>query len=346
MNQNEKKRKLLESIISITDKSNNNVITYPEIKSISIHYDINTNINHLVLNDKMIHRKNKFQVNYNCVECGRNNDISLNTLMSKIDRHKWNCSTCMNLLVDLNSCTGLFDTALNKTDVQLKIINDKNDFNAMDVDFRQKYFDKFMMEQTFSRIKLNVIGFQNDKYTDINSIQYVDVYRNNPSYKCYEPMIYITTNDTIQYPINVTVFCSLCGYKYKTKNLNSFRNKETICCKMCETEIHNKNKKEQDLFYKTKLQQKFIKYCKSSDICIKNGPRITYNFNGLKTWNIHFELPQNNMYIEVVGNLEKQYEDSERTKYIKSYANENNYTYVQIYPKNFVKVTKTLKKIM
>lgn len=309
--------------------------------------DISKNIHHFRYDNTIVRRKNKIVISYNCVKCKRENILSLNNIISKIDRNKSTCNSCQSILLQDYSFGD------NNSSLLGKMKNDERDFLNMDQTFQDNYHRKIMSAVQFNLLRKNMKTFQNEKYIISDDITYFPYFRNNPSMKCFEPMFYDKIRDTIEKPLNIKFECNHCGYTFVNKNLNNYRNKPYILCKKCEIDFGPTKQKNIDVMgtnvsYKTKFQNKFLKNCNKNELKCVNGPIFEFAYNDdLKKSHIDYFLPNLNIYIDVVGNKEFQNDD-------KPYARRNAVQiliyqckgqYFQVYPKNYLKVLKYICKL-
>lgn len=333
-------KQIINSIKWIKNKTDN---TNLDLALLSLNCDcIEKNLHHFRYNNEIIRRKNKFLICYNCVNCQRENIISLNNLISKIDRNKISCHSCTSILLQN------FSDIVNKSSLSDKIINDGIDFSNMDDDFKDSYLRKNISVLQFELIRNSIISFQDDKFLMNMSFRYIPFFRNNPGIKSFEPMLYDSIRDTIEKPMNFKLECNHCGYHFKSKKINQYRNKPFILCKKCETDFSpTKLKDLNNVHYKTKFQHKFLKLCLKNQIKCENGPVIYFSHNNgqYKKCQIHYYLSDHKVFLDVVGNKEFQCNDNNRTTEIKRLAHEQNCKYIQLYPKNYMKVIKFICKV-
>jgi transcription elongation factor Elf1 len=312
--------------------------------------DLSKNIHHFVYDGNVIRRKNTYFMSFECLTCSRENILALNNVVSKIDRNIAHCSTC-NGKVEI--CTETDKVAAPQ--IRSKIEKDTDDFQLMDEGFKARYTKKLMTPVAFETIRKSIVGYQYMKFTNIADVVYVPFYRCGESPKSYEPMFYDSSRDTIEKPTHVTFQCDHCAYQFTVKDIMPYRNKKRIMCKACEVEFGPTKPKYEDningekVVHRTMFQHKFIKYCNKHSIVCQQGPQnieFKHVDGTLRSTNVHFYLPECDVWIDVFGNLEYQKEASEKTKALIEHANANGKRYVMLYPKNYVKLTRGWKKIV
>lgn len=342
--------KICKSIVWIKDRDN----LFNDKDQLGIQCDdIKQNIHHFNYNETVIRRKNKITICYNCISCGRQNTLSLNNVINKINKNKATCASCDSLnmfhTVRHDQCNEKEETI--QTSLMQKIQQDAKDFYEMGDEFVKNYFKRYMTVSQFELLRHQLKYFQNKKY-NFDDISYIPHYRTNVNYKSFDPFFYNNKTDTIEVPTNVHVECSQCAYLFHVKNIQCFRNKPSILCKKCSTDLgptktkYVKMKDNNEVGYKTPFQHKFLKFCIKQDIPIENGPdNIEFiHTNGNKHFtNIHYKLPTKQLFVDVVGNLEFQENyNNLRLNTLLSFCDSQSFKYIQIYPKNFMKYTRQI----
>lgn len=349
MESSELGKSVLKSINWVKDLKNN---SYLDNSSLSIQCDdITQNIHHFRYNDVIIRRRNKFVISYFCVNCKRENILSLNNIVSKIDRNKSTCNSCQSILLQ-DFSSGETRNKPSVSPILDKMKNDEQDFFKMDKSFQDFYTKKTMSFAQFNLLKKNMKTFQNDKYIISENIIYFPYFRNNPSMKSFEPMFYDEIRDTIEKPLNIKFECNHCGYIFMNKNLNNYRNKPYILCKKCEVDFGPTKLKFIDVMgvlvsYKTKFQNKFLKNCIKNELNCLNGPKFEFTHNDiLKQSHIDYFLPEKNIYVDIVGNKEFQSNNAPhaRKSAIQCLVQQREAQYFQIHPKSYLRTLKYICK--
>lgn len=289
---------------------------------------------HFVYQDQIIKRDNNYQVNFNCITCNRENIVGINNFVKKIEKQTTKCFNCSN---DYND----------KSLVSKIELDEEYFHNVLDYKNKQIFCKKMMRPDQFEKIRHQIKAVNNNKYTDINNMVYIPYYRPTESKTHYESCLYDKSLDIVLRATNITLECRHCKHNFITDNIKSYRNKKTIYCTMCDVNYGpTKNKYECNILgnnvaYKTKMQHKFIKYCNNNEIVCENGP------SGIKLPSISDQVSIQFIIapfcIDVVGNKEYQTKESVKTIELKEYCNSNNYEYVIIHPKNYVKYTRKFK---
>jgi hypothetical protein len=288
--------KIINNIINIYE--NHNEI---EIKNIKLEFSINKysstkkNIWHIILNNKILSKKDKYLFKYKCITCNAINIITVISFLRKINKCSFCCLLCNNKDINKRKKQSEFMKNINK--VEKKIITEKtnlssiqniinesiNLFNALDNDFKTKYFLYHLTEDDYKRISKNIKSFQNGKYTDLNSIKYIPIFKTNNQMK-FTSIMYDTKNDILFKAHQPILNCDNCNNNWRSKLLERFKNSIKIMCKNCSLvnktfKIRNtKNVNNDTILYQSKLELKFIDWCNNNNILVKNGPNIQYNF--------------------------------------------------------------------
>jgi hypothetical protein len=98
--------------------------------------------------------------------------------------------------------------------------------------------------------------------------------------------------------------CDNCEKNWRCKSLETFKNcYKILCpdCKLCNRTFKIrpiKNIKNEVIIYQSKLELKFIEWCASNKLIVKNGPNIDYEFSGkIRKYKVDFQI--DNTLIEI-----------------------------------------------
>jgi hypothetical protein len=339
-------KKLIENIISIEDK-NGNIINYQKIdvKLVSSKYS-NTKIPiyKLELDDKLISRNNSFIISYKCLECQRENKVSLNNIVRKINKSIWKCRICKEY--DELKRNNHSEIMTNPDYVKKEIIKTSlEEFNNMDSDFIDKYFLKHLTIDEFEYLKKHIISFNNGN--NILDMEYI------PTFKCnnqtlFTPIFYNSKKDVFEKPIYIMYKCQNCQCEFTNRDLWVQKNRIKILCKDCSfcndtfkirttTNIHGDKIK-----YQSKFELKFIKFCSDNQILVVNGPKLDYYINNkIRKYIVDYYLPELKILVELKDEHiwhKKQIENGIwklKLDSVEKYNLENNTIYLLIFPKNY-----------
>lgn len=339
----DKIKALVENIISIEDKSGNNINYYPITWFIptSCHKDLPI-YKFKFEGQYLITRNNNYIVSYLCSECMIHNKISWNTFTKKINKGNFKCQYCSQK-PSIPKPSPVKKTLKEVIDVSLQ------EFNDMDSDYVDKYFTKHLTKEEFDYIKPYIISIQNDKFKkeELDNFEYL------PALKCnnqtlFTPMFYDTTRDVFEKPIYLKYKCQKCQNDFINRDLWIQKNRIKILCKECSFcndtfKIRGeKNILGQRITYQSKLELKFIKFCADNQIVVVDGQKLNYNWNGKNhKYIVDYYLPDLKLLIELKDDHiwhKKQVENGvwkAKMDAVEKYNLENDTQYLLIFPKNY-----------
>lgn len=296
----EPRNKIIDKIISVYENQNQ-----IEIKNIKLEFSANKysstkeNVWHLVLNDKVLSRKDKYTFKYACVTCDTYHMVGTIQFLRKINKCSHCCYLCRNKTLTKREEQAKFmqNNAISRNDMMkqesiiviktnLDIINDSiNVFNTFDDDFQTNYFAHHLTGDDYMRISKNITSLQNGKYTNLDSIQYVPVFKTN-NQMIFTSIMYDTINNILFKAHQPIMKCDNCENNWRAKSLEKFKNSIRIICHNCSLvnktfKIRTtKNINNDTILYQSKIELKLIDWCNDNNILIQNGPNIKYNFEG------------------------------------------------------------------
>ena len=315
--------RLINNIVKVVYKDDNTNLTYNNITySKIIHKYSNTKkaIYRLYIDNKLIKRNNSYRVHYKCICCDTINIVNFNNIVKKINKNIYRCKMCSILDIDRrknhslfmretflkNGCVKSNKVKKNKIGVLLFLENSNNEFNNMDDDYKDDYYNRHLTFDEFSNIKDKIISFQNDKFLDINNFKYYPTVRiSNQTY--FNPYLLDISRNILEKPNYIKLRCDKCNNVYTHRDLFKLKNKIKLYCQDCTFcnrtfKIRSlKNIDNNKITYQSKLELKFIKYCNKNNILIENGPIIIYswdNKNKLR-YIVDFYIPKLNYLIEL-----------------------------------------------
>ncbi len=123
----------------------------------------------------------------------------------------------------------------------------------------------------------------------------------------FSSVFYDKSNDMIIKANQPILKCENCGEIWRAKTLEKFKNCHRIMCNTCNLcnntfKIRNtKNLLNEQIIYQSKLELKFIKWTIENNIIVKNGPSISYDFEGkIRKYRVDFRI--NDILIEIKDN--------------------------------------------
>jgi DNA-directed RNA polymerase subunit RPC12/RpoP len=356
----------LTNIVSIRDKSHTTCIKWEslEIKKIITKYsNTNTPIYKLVIDGKPISRNNSLLVKYKCFTCSVEQEITLNLYTRKINNGGKNCISCVNKMPEKAGAQSNFmknnsskiikgeylkiDKVKPKAVPLIDHLNiSREHWNDEDDDFKMNYFMKHLTVDDFERIKHLIQDINNSKIIDLTNWQYEPTYRIWNQTR-YTPMLVNKAENVVEKPYYIKFVCENCGEHFTHRDLEIVKNKIKIFCKDCS--FTNKTfklrsmtlKDGTNILWQSLQERRFIEWCESNKIAIKNGPHLPYIFNGVqRTYRVDFELPVLKELVEIKDNhcWYKEQVQSGKQSMKEASANkwciDNNYKYNILFPKN------------
>jgi hypothetical protein len=290
---------ILDSIIEVREKKTNVPIDIikKELKFESSKYSsTKENIWHLFINDIKIKKTSEYLISYKCLSCNQINIVGTTQFLRKIRQCKTECYQCN--IIELK------DKVEKK---KLNLIefyqNSIKEFESYPDQYTNSYFLSHLSNDDYLRIKKNIISLGNGKYSNIDDYEYWSIYKVNNQMK-FSSILYDKTNDIIFKADQPIMKCDNCEKNWRCKSLESFKNcYKILCpdCKLCNRtfKIRSiKNNNNDILIYQSKLELKFINWCNSNNIIVKNGPNIDYKFNDKdRKYKVDFQI--NDILIEI-----------------------------------------------
>ena len=280
------REQILDSIIEVRDKKTNiNVpIISKELK----------NIWHLFINDIKIKKTAEYLIKYKCLFCNQINIVGTTQFLRKIRQCKTQCYQC-NIIKP------------NKIEEKISLIdfyqNSIKEFESYPDQYTNSYFLSHLTNDDYLRIKKNIISFGNGKYSNVDDYEYWSIYKVNNQMK-FSSVLYDKNNNIIFKADQPIVKCDNCEKNWRCKSLESFKNcYKILCpdCKLCNRTFKIrpiKNNNNDIVIYQSKLELKFINWCNSNNIIVKNGPNIDYKFNDKnRKYRVDFQI--NDILIEI-----------------------------------------------
>ena len=275
--------KILNNIIEIM-KDNIPI----EIKSIKLEFSSNkysskkNSIYHITLNDKHLSKRDAFNIKYKCITCESIHIVGTTQFLRKINKCSYRCSSC-----------GSGSICVNKDEKQivplsLKEQKEESDklFYEYDDDFKNTYYSYHLTNEDYTRISKNIISLQNGKYK-IEDLEYWSVFKTN-NQMLFSSVFYDNTNNLIIKANQPILQCDNCNNNWRAKTLEKYKNCHKILCSSCT--LCNKTFKIRTtkncindiILYQSKLELNFINWCNNNSIIVKNGPALSYVFQGIE----------------------------------------------------------------
>lgn len=290
-----KQKAVLDSITKIRNKHTNEeipIITKQIVFETAKYSSKKIPIWHICINDIKMRKTSDWVVQYLCSECNRTNEICTTQFLRKLRKGSNKCNFCA--IAVLNSKPNHNQSNPNKPKTnEVKLtpkefkIQSEIDFSCYPDEYRNSYFIRHLTEEDFKRICPKIMSICNGKYTDIEQFEFW------PIYKVYNQMafssvLYDKINDTIIKANQPMLKCDNCDIIWRAKSLEAYKNHYKIYCKECN--LCNRifkirpvqNILGEKIMYQSKLEKKFVDWCNLNNLVIRNGPKISYDFENNK----------------------------------------------------------------
>jgi hypothetical protein len=274
--------KILNNIIEIT-KDNTPI----EIKSIKIEFSCNkysskkNSIYHITLNDRHLSKRDALNIKYKCITCDAVHIVGTTQFLRKINKCSYRCDSC-------GSSVNKDETKIVKGTLSLKEQKEASDrlFEEYDDDFKDTYYSYHLTNEDYKRISKNIISLQNGKYK-IEDLEYWAVFKTN-NQMLFSSVFYDNVNNLIIKANQPILRCDNCNNDWRAKTLEKYKNCHKILCSSCA--LCNKTFKIRTtkncindiILYQSKLELNFINWCNNNSIIVKNGPALSYVFQGIE----------------------------------------------------------------
>ncbi len=291
------REKILESITQFKIKESKDLIpiTKKELKFESSKYSsTKENIWHVFINDIKLKKTSEYLIGYKCLNCDQESIVSSTQFLRRIRECKKGCYLCSNIGNYNELKKNLEPSELPINNRPLK--KEKKEyvdmykeslieFNSFPDQYKNSYLLSHLNNDDYNRIRKNIISFCNGKLCDINNYEFWSIYKVNNQMN-FSSVVYDKINKVIFKANQPIMKCDNCNNNWRCKSIEKFKNSlKILCadCKLCNQtfKIRSiKNINNETIIYQSKLELKFIDWCKSNNIVVKNGPNVDYEFNG------------------------------------------------------------------
>jgi len=300
--------KILDSLIELKNKKDNSIIpivTKTLKFETSKYSSTKENIWHVIINGNKIKKSSEYFYTYECLNCQELNTCGSTQFLRKIRQGKSECFQCNN--IKLNE-TDYDRTPKNKVEKEEKTYrehyeNSKIEFETYPDIYKNSYLLSHLSIDDYNRIKSKIISFGNGKLSDINNYEYWPIYKVNNQMK-FSYVLYDTINNVIFKANQPIIKCDNCESNWRCKSLEKFKNcHKLLCidCTLCNRTFKlrpTKNINNNIIMYQSKLELKFIEWCASNNLVVKNGPNVEYVFNNKQgKYKVDFQI--DNLLIEI-----------------------------------------------
>lgn len=307
-----------DAIYAIRNKSEKsvNLSHLPRSIQIQTHMFSNTKtpVPRFILDNKVIPRNNSILVGYNCLQCGVQNEITLNLYLRKVSKGVRCCNACKNLdpVKRSNHSTWMSGEKIPCTEVKwmdkplrLRLEESTQAFADEDTEFQTSYFLNHMTVDEFNRVREKIKSVGQGKITDLSGWTYFPYYR-IWNHTRYTPML--VRDNQIEKPAYVKWTCDVCDQEFVNRDLEIQKNRVRILCVDCgfcnrTFKVRSMKTPWGKIRYQSVQERRWIDWCIEHAIHVTNGPRIVYSFAGTQhKYSVDFSLPELNTLIEIKDN--------------------------------------------
>jgi len=295
------RQKIVNKIISITD-DNNELLP---IENIILEFSCNkysskkNSIFHITLNNKHLSKRDKYHIKYKCVTCDATHIVGVTQFLRKVNKCSYRCNLCCNKEETRDTTQPLKKTLVEQKNDSINLFNEYDDL------FKDGYFRNHLTLDDYNRISKNIVSLQNGKY-DPSTLEYWPIFKTN-NQMLFTSVFYDKANDVIIKANQPIMRCQNCNNVWRAKLLERFKNCHKILCTDC-TFCNKtfklrttKNNINEQIMYQSQPELKFIRWCNNSNITLRNGPILPYEFeNKMHKYKVDFQI--NNVLIEIKDN--------------------------------------------
>ncbi len=273
----EERLKILENVIEIEGI---------ETQEIKLEYACHkysskkNNIYHISLNGKHLSKRDPYRIKYKCVMCESLHIVGVTQFLRKINKCSYRCNLC---------CKDVTHQKINKSITNMSLTDKKEEsvklFQEQDDDFKEDFFRSHLTSDDYKRICKNLISLENGKRMIDANLEYWPIFKTS-NQMLFTSVFYDKANDMILKANQPIMKCDTCSKTWRAKSLHRFKNCYKILCTDCT--LCNKtfkirqtqNNINQTILYQSKLEMKFIRWCNSHNKTVRNGPTLSYKFDG------------------------------------------------------------------
>jgi len=362
-----------DSIISVKDKKTG-ILLSKDVIQIQPHRSKYSStkvpIYKFIIDGRPISRNNNYTVNFNCMNCKINREISMNLFVRKVNNGGKRCQWCANTSEEKRAMqsefiktnfTAIMNNEYTTSKIHPKLFSAKEllDYSRKEWEnetdeFKEIYFLKHLTCEEFEtqRIKIKSVG--NGKIVDLAGWTYIPFIRIFNQAK-YVPVLFNEATNSLERPYYLSFDCENCSNEVIHRDLEVIKNKIKIWCKDCS--LSNETFKIRKLtlrngtsiFWQSIPERRFIEWCEENNIEIKNGPKLKYTLDSVShIYKVDFELPSKKIFIEIKDNhcwykqQIKNGKQAAKDEVLRKHSEEVGYDYYTMFPKN----TATIKQFI
>jgi len=289
------KQQILDSIIKVYDKQNNNEISINNRNIVfenSKYSSTQDSICHIFINEIKLNNKNQYTISYKCIQCENINTISTTSFLRKIRSENTNCGICK--IHKMNKCRELIRSGDIEKHVpiqpQLKceprIFHEQSitEFMSYPELYQSSFFLHHLSEDEYKRIRPRIKSIGNGTFPHIERYEFWSIYKVSNQMR-FTSIMYDPNTNSLFKANQPILNCENCGKDWRAKSLEGFKNQYKILCKECK--LCNRTFKIRPtqnccgnrLVFQSKLEKKFIDWCNQHKYAVQNGPYIDYIHN-------------------------------------------------------------------
>lgn len=301
----------IDAICATRNKTTNADLSHIP-RSIQLHTHTYSNtkvpVPRFLLDNTVIPRNNDIVVGYVCLNCGVQNEVTLNLYLRKVVKQTRCCDACRG---SAHSSSGpkipAVESKWKDKPLSQRLEESEKDFLAEDAEFQASYFLTHLTKDEFQRIRTKLKSVGQGKLSDLRMWEYFPYYRVWNQTK-YTPMLIHTQNNQIEKPAYVQWVCDECDQEFINRDLEVQKNRLRILCADCG--FCNRTFKVRSMItlwgkirYQSVQEKRWIEWCVDANIPVENGPRISYSFSGKDhIYKVDFQIPSLKRLVEIKDN--------------------------------------------
>jgi hypothetical protein len=315
------------SIVSIREKTTNTPIQLSScsIQSLVAKYS-NTKepIAKLVIEGKPISRNNSYLIIFTCGTCKAQREITLNLFMRRVSKNTKRCELCVNK--DADKCNNHSEFMVDnfhsimandytpshekpsEFSLEQHLAFSQTEWEKEDPRIVESYYFNHLSNDDFERIRPKIVSIGNGKLTSLEGWIYFPIYRVFNQTR-FTPMLVNMDKMCVEKPLYIEFECENCGLHFTHRDLHIVKNKLKLFCQTCLLTNYSFKLRRMilpdrtSILWQSQPEKRFIEWCTENNLSVKNGPSISYEFNGKPhVYRVDFELPSLKKLVEIKDN--------------------------------------------
>lgn len=300
--------------------------------------------------DDVYNRKNHLMLKYRCLTCDRENACALNNVMQRVNKgYKW-CNICKDFLDSPDAV------------MRDKIADDVKEFEMMSDEFKARYWARYLTVEEFERFRPHILGIQKKRIEsgDLANYEYIECATMNEGRHNFMPYLYDKTRDCVERIGDINLRCEQCGDEFVSKDFKRHKGKSRMLCLNCTANlpycIKDKpfdNLEGNKIYFKTRYEAKFCRFCNKHGINLLNGVDVPYKWMHYDlNYRIPFFIKRLGLLVDIKDNHAWRNEENMNIEKTRTRASEIAdliskhpdifKDYVVLYPGNYVKETRKI----